>query len=72
MPKKPTNKEKIDQFKGYARYSSMGFQMIVIIGGSVWGGYWLDRLVDLKFPVFIVLGSLFGVVIAIYFAIKDV
>ncbi len=71
MSKKPTNKEKIDQFKGYAKYSSMGFQMVVIIGGGIYGGYWLDHWIGWKFPVFIVLGSIFSVAIAIYFAIKD-
>jgi hypothetical protein len=49
----------------------MGFQMIVIIGGGVWGGYWLDHLVQWKFPVFIVLCSILSVGLAIYFAIKD-
>jgi F0F1-type ATP synthase assembly protein I len=71
MPKKPTNKEKIDYFKGYAKYSSMGIQMIVIIGGGIWGGYLLDQWVGWKFPVFIVLGSILSVVMAIYFVIKD-
>ena len=70
MPKKPTSKEKIN-VKGYAKYSSMGFQMVVIIGGGVWGGYMLDQWVGWKFPLFIVLGSLVSVALAIYFAIKD-
>jgi ATP synthase protein I len=69
--KKQKNKEKIDWLKNYARYSSMGFQMIVIIGGGVWGGYLLDHLVHWKFPVFIVLCSILSVGLAIYFAIKD-
>jgi len=71
MPKKLTNKEKINQFKGYAKYSSMGFQMVVIIGGGVWGGYLLDHMIGWKFPIFIVLGSILSVAVAIYFAIKD-
>ena len=49
----------------------MGFQMVVIIGGGVWGGYWLDQLVNWKFPVFIVLCSILAVAMAIYFVIKD-
>ena len=71
MPKKLTNKEKINQFKGYAKYSSMGFQMVVIIGGGVWGGYLLDHMIGWKFPIFIVLCSILSVAVAIYFAIKD-
>lgn len=72
MSKKPTNREKIDRFKGYAKYSAMGFQMVIVIGGGAWGGYWLDKLIGWKFPVFIVVCSLLAVVLAIYFAIKDI
>lgn len=71
MPKKPKNKEKIDYLKGYAKYSSMGFQMVVIIGGGIWGGYLLDHWIGWKFPVFIVLGSILSVALAIYYFIKD-
>ena len=70
MPKKPTNK-KIDYIKSYGKYSSMGVQMIVIIGGGVWGGYLLDQWVGWKFPVFIVVGSILSVAGAIYFVVKD-
>jgi hypothetical protein len=49
----------------------MGIQMIIIIGGGVWGGYLLDHLVGWKFPVFIVLCSILSVGMAIYFAVKD-
>jgi hypothetical protein len=71
MPKKLKSKEKIDYLKGYARYSSMGFQMIVIIGGGIWGGYLLDRWINWKFPVFIVLGAILSVGIAIYYFVRD-
>ena len=71
MLKKPTNKEKIDYLKGYGRYSSMGFQMVVIIGGGVWGGYLLDQWVGWKFPIFIVLGSILSMALAIYVVVKD-
>jgi len=49
----------------------MGFQMVVIIGGGVWGGYLLDHMIGWKFPIFIVLCSILSVAVAIYFAIKD-
>jgi len=71
MLKKPKDQKKIDPLKNYVKYSSMGFQMVVIIGGGVWGGYWLDQLVNWKFPVFIVLCSILAVAMAIYFVIKD-
>jgi hypothetical protein len=71
MLKKQKNKEKIDWLRNYARYSSMGFQMIIIIGGGVWGGYLLDQLVQWRFPVFIVLCSILSIALAIYYAVKD-
>lgn len=49
----------------------MGFQMIVIIGGGIWGGYLLDKWVNWKFPVFILLGSIISVGLAIYYFIRD-
>lgn len=72
MQTKPRNKEKIDRFKGYAKYSAMGFQMVIIIGGGVWGGYLLDKWVAWKFPLFIVICSILAVAMAIYYAIKDI
>lgn len=71
MQKKPKIKEKIDYLKVYGKYSSMGFQMIVIIGGGIWGGYLLDKWVNWKFPVFILLGSIISVGLAIYYFIRD-
>jgi hypothetical protein len=70
MPKKLQNKKAFD-YKSYARYSSMFFQMAVIIGGGVWGGYWLDQLVKWEFPVFIVLCSFISIVAAIYYVVRD-
>jgi Putative F0F1-ATPase subunit Ca2+/Mg2+ transporter len=64
-------KEKINQVKGYAKYSSMGFQMIIIIGGGIWGGYKLDQWIGWKFPIILILCSVLSVVMAIYFAVKD-
>ncbi len=49
----------------------MGIQMIVIIVIFVWGGRELDTSLSLKFPIFTLILSLFGVFLAIYFAIKD-
>lgn len=78
MKKNPQNKEKPElkekgkfDLKSYARYSTMFFQMAVIIGGGVWGGYLLDQWVNWKFPVFIVVFSFVAVVAAIYYVIKD-
>jgi uncharacterized membrane protein (UPF0182 family) len=45
--------------------------MIVIIGGGIYGGNYLDTELMLKFPVFTVVLSLASVFLAIYIAIKD-
>lgn len=70
----PTNQEKPTSQKPpneYMRYANMGFQMVVIIGLGVWCGIKLDKVTQLKFPVFSIVLSLLAVVIAIYFVIRD-
>lgn len=55
----------------YARYSSMAFQMVVIIGAGVWGGVKVDEWLNTGFPVFTLIFSLLAVSFAIYYFIKD-
>ncbi len=55
----------------FAKYSSLAFQMGGIIFLTVWGGKKLDELLDNQNQVFTIILSLFGVVSAIYVAIKD-
>jgi hypothetical protein len=76
--KKPDTKQKPlipdkeqKQLPGYARYSSLAFQMFAIIGAGIFGGVKLDQWLQLKFPVFTLILSLLSVAAAIYFAIKD-
>ena len=64
----PKNKQRLND---YARFSSLGFQMLAVILLSVLGGLKLDRWLELRFPVFTVVGSLAGVAMSIYFAVKD-
>jgi ATP synthase protein I len=55
----------------YARYSSIAIQMLVVIGGGVFGGYMLDKYLDWRFPVFTVILSFLSVLFAIYLAVRD-
>lgn len=55
----------------YARYSSLAFQMMAILLLFVFAGYKLDSWTECHFPLFKLLFSLLGVVLAIYFAVKD-
>lgn len=64
-------KKKKKQFDNFVRYSNIGIQMLVIIAAGVFGGYELDRWMENKFPVFLVILSTIGVAAAIYTAIKD-
>jgi hypothetical protein len=59
------------QLSGYARYSSLAFQMFAIIGLGAFGGVKLDQWLHLEFPVFTLILSIVAVALSIYFAIKD-
>jgi F0F1-type ATP synthase assembly protein I len=64
-------KDLSSSLKFYAKYSSMGIQMLVIILIGVFGGYELDKLVKGNLPYFTVSLSIISVFIAIYLAVKD-
>lgn len=59
------------QLNNYAKYSSIGFQMMAIILIGVFGGFKLDKYLALKIPIFTVVFSIASVGLAIYYAIKD-
>jgi hypothetical protein len=63
--------KKSKSLSSYARYSSMAFQMIVILGLGVWGGIKIDDLLNLTFPLFTVILSLAAVLLALYNVLKD-
>ncbi len=65
------DQQKKKLLKNYAKYSSIGFQMIVIIGAGAFGGYKLDQYLELNFPVFTLVLTILAVVLAIYYSIKD-
>lgn len=72
--KNQKKEEKKPESKGlndYARYSGMAFQMLIIILIAVWGGTRLDKILELKTPVFTIVLSLLGVFAALYTSLKD-
>ncbi|MCB2220934.1 MAG: AtpZ/AtpI family protein [Bacteroidetes bacterium] len=72
MPHKDNNlNNKKKQLNNYARYSSIAFQMLVIILVGVWGGIKLDEWIGLSIPLFTVLFSIISVILAIYYVTKD-
>lgn len=55
----------------YMKYSSMVFQLAIVIGLGVWGGRKLDAYFEMKFPAF-TLGLLFVSIFAgMYWTMKD-
>ena len=63
-PKKPIN--------NYAKFTSLGIQMGVIIGGSVWLGTFLDGKYNPNGQAWTISLSLFGVAAALYQVMKEV
>ena len=54
----------------YARYSGIAFQMIILIGGGGYLGYWLDGKYDTR-PMWTVIGSLAGVGLSLWTLYKS-
>jgi F0F1-type ATP synthase assembly protein I len=67
---KKLKKEK-KQFDNFINYSSIGIQMLVIIAAGVFGGYKLDKWMENRIPVFLIIFSTLAMAVAIYHAIKD-
>ena len=63
-------KRKSGSLRNYARYSAVGFQMLVIIGGLTWLGVKMDEWFR-AYPLFTVILSLSSVGIALYVVIKQ-
>jgi Sec-independent protein secretion pathway component TatC len=60
-------KKKLDDF---IRYSSLAFEMIVIMGVGTWSGILIDDWLELGFPVFTLALMILSVVGAIYYVIR--
>jgi len=63
QPHKPLN--------AYAKYSGLGIQMALIIGGGCYGGYKLDEYYKNTTPVFTIILSLVSIALAMYIVLKD-
>jgi F0F1-type ATP synthase assembly protein I len=56
----------------YTRFSTVGIQMGIIIGGFTWLGTYLDKKYQNDTPWWTIGLSLFGVVAGLYLMIKEV
>ncbi|MGM0634680.1 MAG: AtpZ/AtpI family protein [Bacteroidota bacterium] len=51
--------------KNWAFFTGIALQMMIVIGGSVWLGIWLDEKFNNEFPLLTVILSLLGVFAAL-------
>lgn len=69
---KRTKKEKKDSpFKFYAKYSSLAFQMIIIILAGAFGGRAIDGRISYEFPIFTVVLTILAVIIATIYGMRE-
>ncbi len=73
LPKKrKNNKDPKHSLARYARYSAFAFQMVAIVMLFVVGGVKIDHIWEaMDFPLATLVGSILGIVLALYYAIKD-
>lgn len=57
-------------FKEYLRYSTLGFELLVVILLFVGIGYGLDHWLETQKPWFLLACSLLGCALAMYFLIR--
>ena len=60
------------KLNAYAKYSSIGIQMGVVITIGTFGGLKIDQYLNFSFPIFTLVLSLASVAAAVYLAIKDI
>ena len=61
-----------ERLNAFARFSGIGFQMIIIIGLGVYAGVQLDKNYPNKYSLFTIICSLAAIAIALYTVIKQV
>ncbi|WP_319510922.1 AtpZ/AtpI family protein [uncultured Draconibacterium sp.] len=66
--KKPYTTKKANSF---IRYSSLGFEMMAIIGGFTLLGYKIDQWMDNEFKGFTLALVIFGVIASIVYGVKN-
>ncbi len=67
-PKFDQSKKKIDLF---IRYSSLAFEMMLIMATGVFAGYKIDQWLELSFPAFTLGLMILSVIGAIFYAIRN-
>lgn len=61
---------KMNYLKEYSKYSSLVFQMIVIVAAGVLGGIQLDRLMNPTSSIFTISLTLFATFLALFYMFR--
>ena len=72
MEKNDPNEDDGKSMNAYAKYSAVGFQMIIIIGGFTYAGYKIDQSAHHSVQWVTAVLSLIGVFISLYIVIRSV
>ncbi len=66
------NKQSQKPLNSYTKYSGLGLQMIIIIGGGCYAGYKLDDYFkNTETPIYTIILSLVSIALAMYVVLKD-
>lgn len=65
------NKNGLNKFNNFIRYSSLGFEMMAIIAFGTFGGYKIDQWMDNQFKGFTLAFVILSVIGAIIYGIKE-
>ncbi len=71
MPKSKPDSPNRNPFASYGKYSAMALQMGLLIAAGAYGGYQLDNLAGIRFPIFTIVLSLAAVAGAIWLLIRE-
>jgi len=66
----PNNQRIKKKFDNFIRYSSLGFEMMAIIGAGTFGGYKIDQWMKNEFKGFTLVLMVLSVVLAIIYGMK--
>ncbi len=66
------NKNKDNSLKFYVKYSTLAFQMIVIIVVGAFGGKALDAWLQFNFPVFTVSLTILSVILSVIYGMREI
>jgi fumarate reductase subunit D len=68
--KSDDSSEKWTYLKAYGKYSSMVFQMIIIVLIGTFGGRELDKILEMKHPVFTIILILVSAFLSLFYLFR--